>query len=296
VARLAYLGTPDLAVPPLRALVGAGHEIRLVVSRPDRRRGRRATASPSPVKAAALALGLAVSDRLEDLEGAEAELGVVVAFGRIIPAALLDRLPMVNLHFSLLPRWRGAAPLERALLAGDEVTGVSVMALEAGLDTGPVYASQAVEVGPCDDLATLRRRLVEVGTDLLLRVLADGPAGLPEPRPQEGTPTYAERLRSDELELDWRRPVLELTRLVRLGDAFTTFRGRRLRVLGATPAARRHGAPAGTVEDLDVRAGDGWLHLESVQPEGGRAMGAADWRRGARPEEGERLGPGAPLP
>jgi methionyl-tRNA formyltransferase len=297
VARLAFLGTPELAVPPLRALVAAGHEIPLVVSRPDRRRGRGAAVSPSPVKAAAVELGLPVSDRLGDLEAAGAELGVVVAFGRLIPAALLDRLPMVNLHFSLLPRWRGAAPVERALLAGDATTGVSVMALEAGLDTGPVYASAPVDVRPDDDLASLRSRLVEVGTALLLPLVAEGRASLPEPRPQQGTPTYAEKLRPDELELAWCRPVEELGRLVRLGDAFSTFRGRRLRVRRARAEvdAGAEAPPPGTLVGLAVRAGDGWLHLEVVQPEGGRAMAADDWRRGVRPEAGEGLGPpGAP--
>ncbi len=292
MARLAFLGTPELAVPPLRALVAAGHEIPLVVSRPDRRRGRGAAVSPSPVKAAAVELGLPVSDRLGDLETAGAELGVVVAFGRLIPADLLDRLPMVNLHFSLLPRWRGAAPVERALLAGDATTGVSLMALEAGLDTGPVYASRAVDIRPDDDLASLRARLVEVGTALLLPLVAEGRSSLPEPRPQQGAPTYAEKLGPEELELGWCHPVEELGRQVRLGDAFSTFRGRRLRVRRARAEvdASAGAVPPGTLDGLAVRAGDGWLHLVAVQPEGGRAMAADDWRRGVRPVPGERLG------
>ena len=135
MARLVFLGTPDDAVPSLEALVGAGHDVALVVTRADARRGRRGAPSPSPVKARAVELGLPVTDQLDDVLDAGAGLGVVVAYGRIIPARILDAIPMVNLHFSLLPRWRGAAPVERAILAGDRTTGVCVMAVEPGLDT-----------------------------------------------------------------------------------------------------------------------------------------------------------------
>ncbi len=140
--RLVFLGTPEAAVTPLQALVEAGFEVALVVSRADRRRGRGGGLVPSPVKQAALDLGLPVTERVEDVlaEGIDADLGVVVAFGRLIRPHVLDRLPMVNVHFSLLPRWRGAAPVERAILAGDTETGVCVMQLEEGLDTGPIHA------------------------------------------------------------------------------------------------------------------------------------------------------------
>ncbi len=164
MARLAYLGTPEMAVPPLRALVAAGHDIALCVTRPDRRRGRGTAQTPSPVKAAATELGLTVSHDMDDLTSAGVELAVVVAYGRIIPARLLEQVPMVNLHFSLLPRWRGAAPVERAILAGDTQTGVCLMKVEEGLDTGPVYAVRTV---PLDDEVTLddlRGELVTVGS------------------------------------------------------------------------------------------------------------------------------------
>ena len=139
--RLAFLGTPAMAVPPLRALIDAGHDVALVVTRPDAKRGRGSTTSPSPVKSAAIDLGIPVTHTVDDVLALDppAELGVVVAFGRIIKPHVLAELPMINLHFSLLPRWRGAAPVERALLAGDEVTGVCVMDVEEGLDTGAVY-------------------------------------------------------------------------------------------------------------------------------------------------------------
>ncbi len=164
MARLVFLGTPDAAVAPLRGLVQAGHHVNLVVSRPDRRRGRNAELSPSPVKAAALELGLAVTEQVDDALVAGADLGVVVAYGRLIKPHVLAALPMVNLHFSLLPRWRGAAPVQRAILAGDRETGVCLMALEEGLDTGGIYAEERVTIGPEETAADLRTRLVGIGT------------------------------------------------------------------------------------------------------------------------------------
>lgn len=157
--RLVYLGTPALAVGPLVALHDAGHDIALVVSRADTRRGRGGTHQPSPVKAAALERGLAVTDDLHAALGVGADLGVVVAYGRIIPRPVLEQLPMVNLHFSALPRWRGAAPLERAILAGDPTTAVDLMAVEEGLDTGGIYAETIVPLGADDTLDELREKL-----------------------------------------------------------------------------------------------------------------------------------------
>jgi methionyl-tRNA formyltransferase len=161
-------------VPTLSALHDAGYEISLVVTGGDRRRGRRSAPTASPVKEAAQRLGLPVSHDLASVAGCGAQLGVVVAYGRLIPEDLLAEVPMVNLHFSLLPRWRGAAPVERAILAGDAVAGVCVMAVEVGLDTGGVYARSEVSVGHAETADELRSRLVEAGTRLLLGVLADG--------------------------------------------------------------------------------------------------------------------------
>ena len=166
--RFVYLGTPAVAVAPLFAMIDAGHQVTLVVTGADKRRGRGSATSPSPVKAAALELGLPVSHRVDDVLSAGADLGVVVAFGRLIRPHVLERVPMVNLHFSLLPRWRGAAPVERALLAGDDVTGVALMQLEEGLDTGPVFASAEVPIAERATLSDLRGELVGVGTGLLL--------------------------------------------------------------------------------------------------------------------------------
>lgn len=274
--KLVYLGTPDMAVPPLRALVAAGHEIVLVVTRVDKRRGRGSGVTPSPVKAAALGLGLAVSHSVDDVLAAVrddgAELGVVVAFGQIIEPHVLDEIPMVNLHFSLLPRWRGAAPVERALLAGDDVTGVCVMALEEGLDTGGVYAVSEVPIGPETTAADLRMELVDVGTSLLVDTLAvQLGEWIGEPEPQTGEVTYAAKFTGADFEIDWNAPVDDIHRLIRVGGAWTTFRGKRLKINEAALV-------------------DGVLQPEIVQPEGKAPMSFDAWRNGARPADDELFG------
>jgi methionyl-tRNA formyltransferase len=279
-----------VAVPPLLALHHAGHEVRIVVTRADKRRGRGAELLPSPVKAAALALGLPVTDRIDDVIGAGASLGVVVAFGRLIKPPVLAALPMINLHFSLLPRWRGAAPVERAILAGDAVTGVCVMTLEEGLDTGPVHACRRLDIGSDETLEELRSRLVAVGTELLVDQIA---SGLTPPIPQRGEATYAAKLEPDELRLDWGQAARQLHRVVRLGRAWTTFRGKRLRILRVReipPGRVDPGLPPGCLDGLGVMTGDGILDLIEVQPEGRPAMAATGWRNGARPGPGECLG------
>src|SRR4051794_2449113 len=172
--RIAFLGTPEAAVPPLRALVADGHDVAVVVTQPDRKRGRGGALVPSPVKAAALELGLDVAHDVDAVLGKGIELGVVVAFGKLIKAHVLAQVPMVNIHFSLLPRWRGAAPLERAILAGDAETGVCLMGLETGLDTGPVYECERLTIGADETADELRARLVEAGTAMLRRRLRDG--------------------------------------------------------------------------------------------------------------------------
>lgn len=239
------------------------------------------------MKAAAAELGLPVTDRVDDLLGVGAELGVVVAYGRLIRPHVLAVLPMVNLHFSLLPRWRGAAPVERAILAGDALTGVCVMALEEGLDTGPVYACEERAIGDDETLDEVRSALAEMGTRMLVDLLA---AGLPEPRPQEGEVTYAAKIEAEEHHLDWTRPAVELHRVIRLGQAWTTFRDRRIRVLRAR---RSHGDGLGPGQleatTLRVGTGDGALELLEVQPEGKAPQAAASWRNGARIQPGERF-------
>ena len=267
--------------------MAAGHDIVLVVTRADKRRGRGGALVPSPVKAAALELGLPVTERVDDLLDAGAELGVVVAFGRLIRPHVLAVLPMVNIHFSLLPRWRGAAPVERAILAGDPVTGVCIMALEEGLDTGPVYACEERAIGEEETLEELRTALTAIGTRMLVDLLR---AGLPEPRPQQGEATYAAKIEPEDHHLDWARPAVELHRVIRLGHAWTTFRDRRLRVAKAHLAGRSDLAP-GEVDPRTMRVGtgDGALELVEVQPEGKGPQQAASWRNGARLRPGDHF-------
>ena len=278
--QLVFLGTPDFATAPLRALVDAGWDVALVVSQPDKRRGRGGGLMPAPVKRAALDLGLPVSDRVDDVLDTGADLGVVAAFGRLIKPHVLERLPLVNLHFSLLPRWRGAAPVERAILAGDERTGVDLMVIEEGLDTGGVYARSEVAIGPDETADELRARLTALGTELLLANLRDG---LPEPTPQQGEPTYAHKIDPAELQIDWGRPAVDIHRLARIGGAWTTHRGHRLKVW------RTELVPAGP-GGVAVPAGDGPIQLVEVQPEGGRRMPARAWANGVHWRPGDRVG------
>jgi len=271
--RLVFLGTPEDAVPPLRALVAAGHEVALVVTQPDRKRGRGGALVPSPVRATASELGLPVltparaGEVVEDVRASGADLGVIVAFGQLLPPSLLGALPLgfVNLHFSLLPRWRGAAPVERAILAGDAQTGVCVMAVEAALDAGPVYARASTPIDATETAGELRARLVTLGTDLLVRTLPV--FGTASPESQTGEPTYAAKLTVEEFRLDLARPAAELLRVIRAGNprpgAWLDLDGKRLKVLAA-----------------HVEAGQ--LVPDVVQPEGRGAMSIAAWRAGYR--------------
>lgn len=270
--RLAYFGTPEMAVPPLRALVAAGHDVALVVTRVDKRRGRGGELSPSPVKAAALELGLAVAHSVDDVLGSGVDLGVVVAFGQLIKPHVLAEVPMVNMHFSLLPRWRGAAPVERALLAGDADTGVCLMKLEEGLDTGPIYDTVRMRISKSATAGDLRRDLVALGTEQLIRCLA---VPLPHPVPQQGEPLYAAKIRPAELRVDWSLPAVQIDRLVRLGGAWTTLRGKRLKMLAVSLGDEGERSPERPVEGL---------RLVTVQPEGKGPMPFADFARGARPQ------------
>lgn len=278
-SRLVYLGSPALAVPPLRALHDAGFEIALVVTNPDRRRGRGGGLLPTPVKEAALELGVPVSHDVDDVLTSGADLGVVVAFGQIIRPHVLAAVPMVNLHFSLLPRWRGAAPVERAILAGDERTGVDLMDVEEGLDTGGIRARVELAIGDDETADELRARLVAAGTELLASTLR---AGLPAAQPQEGEPTYAHKIGPDDLAIDWDAPTLPIHRQVRVGGAWTTWRGDRFKVW------RTSTAPTGA--GVRHPTGDGAIELLEVQPAGKARMDAASWARGAHFTDDDRLG------
>lgn len=289
--RVLFLGSPTDAVAPLRALVDAGFDIPFVVTQPDRRRSRGAGADPSPVKRAATELGLDVrtpnkaKEIIDDVRASGAELGVVVAFGQLLPVSFLEALPhgFVNLHFSLLPRWRGAAPVERAILAGDLETGVCLMRIDAGLDTGPVYACERVPIAPADTAGELRTRLVEVGTQLLLERLPAITSATPEP--QDGDATYAEKLDVEEFHLDPNRPAADLARIVRAGNprpgAFLSAYGKRVKVWRAHEA-NGDLAPGEISRRGELGTALGVLVLDEVQPEGKRAMGGRAWGAGLR--------------
>jgi len=287
VRRVAYLGSPAIAVPALHALVGAGLEVALVVSQPDKRRGRGGGATPSPVKAAAAELGIPTTDDVSVVVDAGVDLGVVVAFGRLISDPVLGSVPMVNMHYSLLPRWRGAAPVERAILAGDSQTGVCVMAVASELDAGDVYARGVVPIGERDTTASLYERLTEVGVPLLVGTILDGHW---DGQPQQGEVTYAAKLTSEDRHLDWTRSVTDLARIIRVGGAWTTLDGRRVKIHDAEVVdGDTSGIPA-TIAGVDVRAADGVLRLITVQPEGKATVAAGDWANGSRLEPGARFG------
>ena len=285
--RLAFLGTPELSVPFLVALVDAGYEIPLVVTGRDERRGRREKPSSSPVKGAAADLGLPVTHDMREVPSSGADLGVVVAFGQLIPSEVLARVPMVNVHFSLLPRWRGPAPVEWALLSGDLTTGVCVIDVAQDFDRGGIHACTEVQIGSRETAEELRGRLVAVGVELLVSTLA---AGLESPAAQEGETTWAKKLTVDDRELDWGETAIVLDRLVRVGGAWTRLHGRRLKILAAEPSPGDPVGPPGLLIDDQVVTGDGLLRLVEVQAEGRSRQSFFTWSTGARVDPGVRLG------
>jgi methionyl-tRNA formyltransferase len=312
--RVVYFGTPAAAVPPLEALLASHHRVAAVVTRPDRPRDHRGgTPAPSPVKQAALAAGLPVLEpprgRDPELPGQLAALGAEVgcscAFGYLLPPEVLAVFPhgIVNLHFSLLPAYRGPAPVQRALLEGVAVTGVSTFLIDEGMDTGPLLLAAEVPVGPDEDAGSLTARLAEVAARLAVETLDALEAGQVRPRPQpEGGVSVAPKVRPEEARLDFTRPARRLADAVRAftpaPGAWTTHRGRRLKVTRATPADRDAGgglAPGrlglGPGGRLLVGAADRPLELVEVRPEGRRAMSGAEFARGARLGPEERLGP-----
>ncbi len=306
--RLAFMGSPEFALPSLRALEAAGHEIAAVYAQPPRPAGRGHKERPCPVQAYAERRGWALRTPKTLKDGSEpqafAALGldaaVVVAYGLILPAAVLaaPRLGCVNLHASLLPRWRGAAPIQRAILAGDAQTGVTIMAVDEGLDTGPILLREAVPIAATATAAELHDRLAEVGARLMVAALDGLAAGRLEARPQpEDGVTYAAKLKRGEGRLDWRRPAAELERAVRAftpwPGAFFEAGGERVKVLAAEVGAGAPGAEPGTVIDarLTVACQKDALRLTRVQRAGKAAMDAEALLRGFPVAAGTRLPP-----
>jgi methionyl-tRNA formyltransferase len=307
--RIAFLGTPDFARIALKRLLEAGHEIACVYSQPPAPRGRGHALKPSPVHALALEHGLAVRTPASMRDPAEiaafAALGldaaVVVAFGQILPGAVLDapRLGSFNLHGSLLPRWRGAAPIQRAVMAGDTVTGVQVMRMTAGLDEGPVLATETLRIGPLDTAGTVADRMAAAGAELLARTLPAIEAGTAVETPQtaEGA-TYAKKIRPKEARIDWTKPGRELDWKIR---GLSPFPGAWFELPGEKGPVRvkallsafedADGRPGETLDErLLVAAGEGAVRLLRVQREGKGAQDAADFLRGAPVPAGTRLG------
>ncbi|RZU31500.1 methionyl-tRNA formyltransferase [Blastococcus saxobsidens] len=307
--KLLFAGTPAPAVPSLEALLASDHDVVAVLSRPDARSGRGRTVSRSPVAERADAAGIPVlqprSPREPEFLAQLADLAVdcapVVAYGALVPQPALDlpRHGWVNLHFSLLPAWRGAAPVQHAIMAGDEVTGASTFRLEAGLDTGPVFGTLTEAIGARDTAGDLLERLAVSGAQLLVATLDGIEAGALEPRPQPSDGiSLAPKVETADARVDWALPSHVVDRRVRgvtpAPGAWTTWRGERMRVAPVEPVAGGPDLSPGEVL-LDGRAvvvgtGSGAVRLSQVQPAGKRMLPAADWARGARPAAGERVG------
>lgn len=288
---IVFLGTPEAASTVLERLIEARFDVVHVVTRPDARRGRGGATSASPVKSTATSHGIDVSHDLEWLEehADSGVLGIVVAYGRIIPSRVLGRMQMLNVHFSLLPRWRGAAPVERAILAGDRVTGVCLMGVEPTLDTGPVYARAEVAISDLATTASLTAELAVAGAQLLAEVLD---SGLPEPEVQSGEVTYADKISVSENLIDWTRSAIDIDRQVRALRAHTSLRGSRLRVIACSVLDQDPHVPLrpGQVgAGARVGTSDGLVQLTVVQPEGKAAMDAGAWFRGLRDVDGIRF-------
>lgn len=295
-ASIVFAGTPDFAVPTLRALVESGARVPLVLTQPDRRAGRGQKLSASPVKQLAVSLGLPLAQPATARElagiagGTRPDVAVVIAYGLLLPRVLLEwpRRGCINLHASVLPRWRGAAPIQRAVLAGDTATGISVMQMDCGLDTGPVHLVRSTPIGARETAGELHDRLAALAPEALLAALPAVLAGTSVPVPQRNeAASYAPKIAKAEAVLDWREPALALERRVRAFNPWPIAEarlndGRRLRVFAADVAAIEAPGrePPGTIvaagrAGIDVATGDGVLRLTRIQPPSARVMDAA---------------------
>jgi methionyl-tRNA formyltransferase len=302
--RLAFLGTPDFAVPTLAELVAQGHDIACVYSQPPRPKGRGLDALPSPVHEFALASKLAVrtpvtlkdSAQQELFAGLEIDAAIVVAYGLLLPKPILDapKLGCFNLHASLLPRWRGAAPIQRAVMAGDDETGAMIMRMEEGLDTGPMLMAERMRIGR-KTYGELHDELSRLGADLMVRALGALERGTASETPQasDGV-TYAKKITKDEARIDWSKSACEIDNLIRglspFPGAWCDAKAERLKILYAEPA-EGHGAPGTLLDDrLTVACGEGALRLVRLQRAGKSAMTADELLRGFALKTGDRLG------
>jgi methionyl-tRNA formyltransferase len=308
--RLVFFGTPDFATPSLRALLEEGFDVAAVVTQPDRPRGRsRSVLHPPPVKQEALAEDLPVlqpeqpnaPELLETLRPLTPDLGVVVAYGHILRPALLalPRRGMINVHASLLPALRGAAPIQHAVMQGLEETGITIMQMEAGMDTGPVLHRVPTPIASDETGGELEVRLAELGALALIEALTLLDAEAIVPQPQDARlATYAPKITAETARIDWEAPAPELARLVRALDprpgAWTTLGDRRIKLFGPRGAGcPPTGTAPGTLLEIDpalvVATGDGALQFLDVQPEGKARLAAADWLRGRGARVGDRF-------
>ena len=290
--RVIFMGTPDFSVPVLDALVEAGHDVVSVYCQPPRRAGRGKKERPTPVHARAEALGLPVrhpvSLRSEEAQADFAALGadvaVVVAYGLILPQPVLDapRLGCLNIHASLLPRWRGAAPIHRAIMAGDAETGVCIMQMEAGLDTGPVLLREATPIGAEETTGALHDRLSVMGATLIVEALGQIEILEPEVQPEDGV-TYAAKIDKAEARVDWTRPAAEVDRLIRglspFPGAWTEVGGERVKLL-CSRLTEGQGSPGDVLDGFRVACGDGAVEITQIQREGRRPVSAEEALRG----------------
>ncbi len=300
--KIAFLGTPHFSVPALEALVAAGHEIVCVYTQPPRPAGRGKKDRPSPVQAHAEALGIEVrhphSLRSEDVQAQfaalGADMGVVVAYGLILPQAVLDapRLGCLNIHASLLPRWRGAAPIHRAIMAGDTDTGVCIMRMEAGLDTGPVLLREATPIGETETTGELHDRLAEMGARLIVDALARLDTLVPEVQPEVGV-TYAAKIDKAEAAVDWTKPADEIDRQIRglspFPGAWSVLNGKRVKLLGSR-TAKGNGAPGEVLEGFIVACGRDAVEITQAQIEGRERQGVNAFLNGTPLPAGTILG------
>ncbi len=303
--RIIFMGTPDFSVPALQAIVDAGHEIACVYTQPPRPAGRGKKDRPSPVQTHAEALGLLVrhpvslkaADAQADFAALNADIAVVVAFGLILPQVVLDapRLGCLNIHASLLPRWRGAAPIHRAIMAGDALTGVCIMQMEAGLDTGPVLLRRETEIGATETTAELHDRLSAIGAGAIVAALRDLPKLTPQPQPAEGV-TYAAKIDKAEARIDWTRPAAEVDQLIRglspFPGAWFEWDGVRIKALGSALAKGEGDAGVVLDDQLVVACGAGAIRLTRLQRAGKAAQDTAQFQAGARIAPGTNLAKG----
>ena len=290
--KLVFMGSPEFSVPVLDALVAAGHEVLCVYCQPPRPAGRGQQARPTPVQARAEALGLPVRhpkslrspEAQAEFAALGAEIAVVVAYGLILPQPVLDapQYGCLNIHASLLPRWRGAAPLHRAIMAGDGETGVCIMQMEAGLDTGPVLLRRTTAIGPEETTGSLHDTLSSLGAEAIVEALAALPALTPEPQPEAGV-TYAAKIDKSEARIDWSRPAAEVSAHIRglapFPGAWCEIGAERVKLLGARLAAGS-GAPGAVIGPLTIACGSGAVEITRAQRPGKRAMEAGEFLRG----------------